>query len=228
MCISAFAQSESLVLHTVAQPPYIYEPYRENQGALMEATKLAFEDAKIDYTVVYHTEWDEAFNELNTRSNAVYVADITNINRDVMYGSVNTGFIVTNAIYARTDSYFHYDGIESLKGMKIGIVSDRLTGDKEFDKKFMLNKYDFRQKNDVEHLLMSLYMGWVDVAILPQELAEHSLRMRFGKTQYKIEQRGQLNKEYLRLIFNNKISKETIRKIQKSYDEVRKGIRIYW
>ena len=49
MFISSIAVSQEMTIHAVAQPPYIFEPYGDGEGALIEATQMAFNDAGVDF-----------------------------------------------------------------------------------------------------------------------------------------------------------------------------------
>lgn len=211
-------------IHTVDYPPFISNGIttHENGNNLIEVTKLAFDCVGLDYEIVAHNSWDEAYDNVVLYRNAVFAADVLNKFKLKTEKSVDTGFTVTYSVYSNIDMRNRYLSLDDLKGKRVGVIADRITGNYDFDRMYLSDKKaDFSKFIDANHAISAVIMGWVDYAVLPEETVENSLKYDFGRAGDKVIKLGAINKAALRLIFNRNANDSVVSKIQNAFELVK-------
>lgn len=221
------ADTNKITLHAVEMKPFIYDPYSGYSGALLGITQDAFKRANIPLSVEYHTNWDDAMQQPLLYRHAAFAADVVNEAKKYSYQTVNTYFKITYVVVAHKDNLISFDDVDDLLKHKVAVVKDRLTGNSDFDSKYLSDKGDFKQVLSVGHALTEVYSGRVDVAVIPKETADILLSGEYRYESRKITEIGVINQEYLHIIFNKNTPKQTINSLQQAFDDLSKDIRIY-
>ncbi len=211
-------------LKVVEYPPFIHAVYSDKKSPLLTATQKAFDFAGIEYEIHYFSDWDSGFDAYNRRYGTVFVADVDPKFKQPSHQWVNTFCEITNSFYAHVANKISINKMSDLKSLRIGVVTDRMTGHYEFDREYMKgnrSKYNIEKFISSEVLLLAVQQGWIDVALLPKQTAENTLFYDFTDAQGQFIQRvGDLNNRYLHLLFNLNAPKEDVEAVQKGFKQV--------
>jgi polar amino acid transport system substrate-binding protein len=111
---------EKIILAADKWCPYNCEPGSETPGYMVEMAKEIFSkyNIEIDYIV---KPWDEAIEDVKEGRVHGIIGSSFMENSDLVFPSVPQAYGIT-AAYTLQDSKWKYDGINSLKGLKIGLI----------------------------------------------------------------------------------------------------------
>jgi len=127
---SGFA--DTITLRADTWCPYTCSPESDRPGFMIEIAKAVFEPAghKIDYSLM---NWARAVSETKKgKFNAVVGANTADVPGFILPKSPQ-GMSV-NYFWTPKDSTFTYNGIESVKGKKVGVINGYSYGGDELDK----------------------------------------------------------------------------------------------